>query len=160
MGKCKLGDGEHLKDVRPECALDVTQVDFLEVFAHSMISVSACMNTGFTLGRCTHLLRSIVNQDVQLPELLHVTLDKLSAVDLFHEIAGNKVDLGTCAFYFLLRGLSILVLLGKMGGGDSGAAFTSEHVGGCSSNPTVSASDYCCFIWKPVVRESECEGED
>lgn len=45
MRECKLGNGEHLEDVRAESALNVLQVNFCELLAEAasaMVSLFEC----------------------------------------------------------------------------------------------------------------------
>lgn len=87
--------GKDLKDVASESTLDILQIDVLEVLAHD-------------------LLRSIVDQDVDLAKLFDMLLDGFLASLVVHEISGEQNTLTTLLLNHLLGLFGISLLFGEV----------------------------------------------
>lgn len=73
-----LRDGENLENITAECALHIVKVNIRKIFAHD-------------------LLRSIVDQNVNLAEFIDMLLYGVFAGVVLHKVASNKQ-----AFFALL----------------------------------------------------------
>ena len=95
MVKSIFRHGKDLKDVASESALDILQINILEVLAHD-------------------LLRSIVDQDVDLAKLIDVLLDGVFASLVVHEVSGEQNTLAALLLDHLLGLFGVFLLLGEV----------------------------------------------
>lgn len=89
--KSIFGNGKHLQNVAAKGALDLIQVDILQVTAHD-------------------LLGCVVDEDVYLAVLVDVFLDRLLARLIVHEVAGDEHALAALLLNHLLGALGVFLL--------------------------------------------------
>jgi hypothetical protein len=104
---------------------------------------------------CVHLLRCIIDQDIQFPKRLHVAIDEAFAIVLLHQVARNKVDLRAFLLKRSLGAFGVLFLFREVRDGDAFAALTGEHDGGGAADPAVSSCDYCSLPIESIIDQTD-----
>jgi len=107
MWESEFCHGKHLKNVAPESALDIVQIDVGKVVAHD-------------------LLRGIVDKNVYDAVLFDVLLYCFLAFVVVHQVSGDQKTLLTFLFHQFLGLLSVVLLFGKVNDRDIGP-FTCEQ---------------------------------